>query len=64
LTWQETVLPKDTGQLYLQYLLLGENYARTAEHYGCHESSVRKRIRKYTMEKGIVNDDGKRTPRQ
>jgi len=64
LTWQEPVLPKDSEQLYLQYLLLGSNYARTAEHYGCHESSVRKRIRKYTTEKGIVRGDGRRTEGQ
>ena len=48
-THQEPVLPKSDEELYLAYVLFG-SYASVAREYGCHESSVRKRIKKYVEE--------------
>ena len=47
MTYQTAVLPPNDGDLYLAYLILGSNYCRTARHYGCHEASVRRRIRRF-----------------
>jgi len=51
MTWQERVLPSD-ADLYMAFLIKGENYARTARHYGADESSVRRRIRAFMARRG------------
>ena len=47
MTWQVRLLPPDDRGLYLSYLILGESVAATARHYGCDESSVRRRIKRF-----------------
>jgi hypothetical protein len=47
MTWQERALPASDADLYVSYLIHRESYARTAQHYGCDESSVRRRVRRY-----------------
>jgi hypothetical protein len=46
-THQEPVLPDRDADLYVSYLIHRESYAMTARHYGCDESSVRRRVRRY-----------------
>lgn len=47
MTHQEPVLPVNDADLYVAYLIHRESYAMTARHYDCHESSVRRRVRRY-----------------
>lgn len=63
MTWQEPILPQEDGDLYMQYLLCSSNCAATADHYGCTESAVRTRIRRYEARHGIERGDGRKSPR-
>lgn len=47
MTHQERALPLLDADLYVSYLIHRESYAMTARHYGCDESSVRRRVKRF-----------------
>lgn len=58
MTPQIRMLPADDREVYMAYMVYG-SYRQTALAYGCDESSVRKRVKRYlgTQQNKNTTDD-------